>query len=271
MLSWKEESGELNNTSRCQPEGSFLRVEDLLGELCGLKPPPSTPQIESVLNFKYNPFMVEQLSLSYRYNENYPYLKGMVENTGKLQYNLRVGLREYVRVYLPLKLRPGDKLLDVGSCIGTLGHYLKYGGVQTYGLDLNHSAVVTGKKLFGNEKRNISIVADAGHIPFPSAIFNAVVSQDVFEHLNNDCHAEIALREMARVLNPRRDLMFHKITVLEDLDHIHADDSHRIKWPTSEWVRFFEDNGWEIVDNPTRHFPIASNVSYGNFLLQRKN
>lgn len=216
--------------------------------------------------------MTEQLSLEkYQYSEDYPYLRGLVETTGNLKHRLRVAMREYVRVYFPLGLKPGDKLLDVGSCIGILGHYLKYGGIRTCGIDLNHQAILTGQELFGDEKRNVSLVADAGSIPFSSGTFDAVVSQDVFEHLNNEYHAKEALREMTRVLDPRKDLMFHKITVLEDLGHIHADASYRLKWPTAQWVNFFECSGWSVIDNPTRHFPVASNISYGNFLLQRKS
>jgi cyclopropane fatty-acyl-phospholipid synthase-like methyltransferase len=210
------------------------------------------------------------LQENYRYNEDYPYLKGLIKDGSKFSYNLRVALREYVRVYFPLKLKPKDRLLDVGSCVGTLGHYLKYGGVQTYGLDLNGSAILAGKELFGNETKNSSVVADGGKIPFPSGVFDAVVSQDVFEHLNDSSHAQLALLEMTRVLKPTKNLMFHKITVLEDIDHIHADESHRLKWTSQEWVNFFESNGWDVIDNPTRHFPVASKISYGNFLLQRK-
>ncbi len=144
--------------------------------------------------------MVEELSLEkYQYNEDYPYLKGLMENTRNLKYNLRVAMREYVRVYFPLKLKPGDRILDVGSCVGTLGHYFKYGGIQTYGLDLNPAAISIGKELFGNEKRNISIVADADNIPFPTGTFDTVISQDVFEHLDDKCHAEKALNDMTRV------------------------------------------------------------------------
>lgn len=214
--------------------------------------------------------MVEQLNLEqYQYNEDYPYLQGLVENTRNLKHRVRVAAREYARVYFPLGLKPGDKLLDVGSCIGILGHYLKYGGIHTYGLDLNHSAILMGKELFGNEKKNVSVVADAASIPYPSGVFDAVVSQDVFEHLNNEYHACEALREMTRVLDPNKNLMFHKVTVLEDREHIDADESHKLKWPTIHWINFFESQGWNVIDNPTRHFPIASKVSHGNFLLRR--
>lgn len=215
--------------------------------------------------------MVEQTSSVYKYDRTYPYFLDSLKNTGNLGHDLRVALRDYFRVWLPLRLKPGAKLLDIGSNIGTLGHFLKYLGVCTTGIDLNRDAVRAGRNIYGNEQGNRSIVADGRSLPFRRNCFDAIVSRDVFEHLPDEKGAAQMLKEMGRVLKPDKDKMFHKITVLEDLEYIHADPSHRLKWSTSEWVSFFECRGWRVIDNPTRHFPIAGNISYGNFLLKRKD
>ncbi|OGM10969.1 hypothetical protein A2Z22_03825 [Candidatus Woesebacteria bacterium RBG_16_34_12] len=205
----------------------------------------------------------------YLYDANYPYLKFVVENTGLLRYDARVAIRDWLRVSVSLGLKPGNRILDVGCCIGTLGHYLKYGGVSTYGIDINPAAIKKGHEIFGIESSNTSIIADGMAIPYQTDYFDAVASQDVFEHFSNlDC-ARKALQEMDRVLKPNQK-MFHKITVLEETSHIHNDPSHRIKQTTDEWLSFFATNGWETIKNPTRHFPIKSSLSYGNFLLSRK-
>lgn len=204
--------------------------------------------------------------LGYKYGADYPYLVGTLENSKKPKHQLRVAVRDYFRVFFPLGLKPGDTILDVGSCIGTMGHFFKYAGITTYGVDLNPAAVVAGRELYGNERHNQGLVGDALALPLGAGRFDAVVSQDILEHIVNPVQA---LREMERVLKPGRGLMFHKITVKEDKAHIDDDDSHVTKWSTEEWVSFFESCGWNAIQNPTRKFPIASNISYGNFLVRR--
>ncbi len=204
------------------------------------------------------------------YDKNYPYFNETVRRAGNLGYDSRAALRAFLRVSLPLGLKPGNKLLDVGSNIGTLGHYLKFTGVRKIGLDLNLDAISAGRTIYGNEQNNRSLVADGRAIPFESQCFDAIASQDIFEHLPDEINAAQMFEEMNRVLKPYKDMMFHKITVLEDGVNIHADQSHCIKWPTEEWYNFFTSRGWRVLGNPTRHFPIMSSISYGNFLIQRE-
>ncbi len=204
----------------------------------------------------------------YSYGQDYLYLNYLLENTGRFSFDLRTALRNYVRIYIPLELGTGSNILDIGSCIGSLGHFLKYGGVNTYGIDLNIHAIRAGREIFGMEKANNSVVGNTVSLPFPNSSFDSIVSQDVLEHLTTS-QLNCAFGEMARVLKPNKKRMFHKITVLEDKGHIDDDESHLTKWSTLQWCSFFRDCGWNVVGNPTRHFPIASDISYGNFLIER--
>lgn len=203
------------------------------------------------------------------YDKTYPYLEQSLKICRDSNRFLRLALRDYLRVLLPLGLRPGKRLLDVGSNIGTLGHLFKYSGVKTVGVDLNIDAIRAGRELYGKEHRNFSLHADARALPFREDSFDAVVSQDMFEHLPNTDTATLVFREMYRVLKPGNSRMYHKITVLEDSRNIDNDRSHLIKWPTEQWSDFFRSKGWNILGNPTRRFPVMSNTSYGNFLIQR--
>ena len=215
------------------------------------------------------------------YNENYSYFKSSLERSGQTMHNLRLAARDYLHIWLPLGLKPGDKLLDVGCNIGTLGHMFKHTGVNTIGVDLNLAAILTGKQRYGVERKNLSLsknfslgtnfslVGDGRSLPFTQHTFDAVVSQDVLEHLPDEQDAKQMLDEMAQMLKPGKDKMFHKITVREEKDNMDADKSHFIKWPAARWVDFFEANGWQVLGPTIRHFPLRKNNSYGNFLIQR--
>jgi cyclopropane fatty-acyl-phospholipid synthase-like methyltransferase len=203
------------------------------------------------------------------YDGTYPYFKDSLANTENFRHEVRTAVRDYLRVWLPLRLVPGTKLLDVGSNIGGLGHFLKFSGVHTTGVDLNLDAIRAGRNIYGSERTNRSFIADGKYLPFKSNSFDAIVSQDMLEHVPNQEDLTQIFTEMDRVLKPNRDKMFHKITVLEDEENIHADESHSIKWTTQEWYTFFTSRGWKVLGNPTKHFPIMSSISYGNFLVRR--
>lgn len=205
----------------------------------------------------------------YPYNADYPYLREVVERTGNLRYNMRTILKDYGLIYWRLGLRPGHKVLDVGSCIGSLGHFLKYGGITTYGTDLNFSAIKEGRRTFGVESRNQSVVACAINLPFPSGFFDAVVTEDVFEHFPSQEFAEGVFTEMQRVLSPDRKRMYHKITVAEDIRHIDADESHMLKLTTDQWREFFGRQGWDVIADPNLRAPIIGKTYPGYFLIQK--
>lgn len=204
----------------------------------------------------------------YTYDATYPYLRNVVRRTGHMDYDIKNILKDYVLIYRGLQLRPGDKLLDVGSCIGSLGHYLLYAGIETCGIDINIAALREGQRIFGQERHNTSMVCNAIALPFQSGWFDAVVTEDVFEHFTTQEFAVNAFGEMVRVLNPERKQMFHKITVAEDVKHIDADPSHRLKLPTATWCSFFEAKGWVVKGSPVFRSPLRE-IYRGHFLIER--
>ena len=129
----------------------------------------------------------------------------------------------------------------------------------------------TNKKLFGND--SFSALATAEMLPFANGRFDAVVSQDLFEHLESENSADEAFDEMVRVCKGHK--MLHKITVIEDKEWIDADESHRIKWYASQWRNWFEERGWHVSAQTTKKFPIWNRRKiglmkmHGYFLLER--
>ena len=211
---------------------------------------------------------MKSAELGYIYDEHYPYLQEAVTRSGELGYQLLSVAKNFGLIYKRLGLKSGDKLLDVGSCIGMTGHYLSIKGIHCYGVDVNLAALKEGQRLFGVEKRNTFIAGEASALPFVSGAFDAVISEDIFEHFPSEQFVHDAFTNMQRVLRPTQNKMFHKITVLEDVRHIDSDKSHFLKWPTKIWSEFFEHHGWRVTGNPTLRIP-ALGAYYGFFFIER--
>jgi ubiquinone/menaquinone biosynthesis C-methylase UbiE len=97
-------------------------------------------------------------------------------------------------------LTPQSQILEIGCGVGLLGEAIK-DQVPTkenhyYGLDLNFDPA-----LKESQKRGLSpIEASATALPFQDESFDVVVSNDVFEHIDN---AEQLAEETYRILKPK--------------------------------------------------------------------
>lgn len=208
----------------------------------------------------------------YQYTAKYPHLCEQIEQTKKMSFRVWQGLRTYTEYLLPLNLKPGYTLLDLGCGTGSLDHYLAKAGVKTTGVEINPCSLAHAKIIHPEPSLNL-VAADALSLPFTTNSFDVVVSQDMFEHLPDEESAADALLQMSRVCTGK--LMLHKVTVLEDKDWIHADESHRIKETAAWWTDFFQRNGWRAIANPTRKYPVWSrkgigfHTMHGYFLLER--
>jgi len=92
------------------------------------------------------------------------------------------------------RLKKGDRLLDVGCAKGFLVKDLLELGIDAYGIDISHYALlhcepeVVGRLHLGS----------ADSLPFPDNSFNAVTSINTTHNLSRD-RALVALREMERL------------------------------------------------------------------------
>jgi SAM-dependent methyltransferase len=90
------------------------------------------------------------------------------------------------------QLRPGTRILEVGSGRGALLRHLLREGHDARGVEIDRSAIAAAGDL-------PIVPVDGPALPFPDASFHLVLSFDVFEHIRDtDAH----LREVARVLAP---------------------------------------------------------------------
>jgi SAM-dependent methyltransferase len=93
-------------------------------------------------------------------------------------------------------LRPGVRVLEIGSGTGTLLSRLRDQGYDAEGVELNAGLIDEGRRWHGDlPVRQVTGTA----LPFQDATFDVVMSFDVFEHIpDSDAH----LREVQRVLKP---------------------------------------------------------------------
>jgi ubiquinone/menaquinone biosynthesis C-methylase UbiE len=102
-----------------------------------------------------------------------------------------------------LELRPGGRVLDVGCGAGEacveLAHRVGEEG-RVAAIDLSEAMVDATRAAASAAGHPIDVhLASAYALPFPSATFDAVRSERVFQHLEDP---ELAITEMIRVLRP---------------------------------------------------------------------
>jgi len=209
----------------------------------------------------------------YSYDQSYEFLRRSVAKSRNPVQKAKDAVRTFRDIFFALKLRPGDSVLDVGCNIGTEGHYLQMAGIRAYGVDVNFAALKVGREKYSLDKHNWLVQAAATGLPFADASIDYVVSQDIFEHFQDEGEARAVFREMARICKGNR--MAHKITVLEDKEWIDNDPSHRIKEPARWWARFFRSQGWRVMRNPEqKRISFAGGLRkrtlrYGFFLIEK--
>ncbi|MEB2343645.1 MAG: class I SAM-dependent methyltransferase [Deltaproteobacteria bacterium] len=103
-----------------------------------------------------------------------------------------------------LRVRPGDRLLDVGCgegrhCFGALER-----GAQVFGLDLDRDALRKGHgplRARARERGGVGAMlrGDAFRLPFRDATFDRAICSEVMEHVHD---FPGAARELARVVRP---------------------------------------------------------------------
>jgi arsenite methyltransferase len=103
-----------------------------------------------------------------------------------------------------LELRPGERVLDVGSGPGLLAADVASAvgdSGRVRGIDISEGMVTLARRRCANMAHVDFQVATATRLPFPESAFDAAVSTQVYEYLN-DTDVTTALSELYRVLRP---------------------------------------------------------------------
>jgi SAM-dependent methyltransferase len=102
-----------------------------------------------------------------------------------------------------LRLRPGDRVLELGAGTCWLSHMLNRYGCRTVAVDVSATALAMGRALFERDPHTnwtlepAFVAYDGRTIPLPDATIDRVVLYDAFHHLPNPRQI---LREIRRIL-----------------------------------------------------------------------
>jgi len=142
-----------------------------------------------------------------------------------------------------LQLEAGDKVLELGSGLGLLGEAIKdevCGEVNYFALELAYKSAKSGL-----EKGLLGVHADVTNLPFPDNSFNALVTNDVLEHIPS---SEV-VKEIHRVLKPNGKAFIVIADPSEarfDYVHDHIDRANSgtdVKY----WEELFQKSGFKLL------------------------
>jgi SAM-dependent methyltransferase len=100
------------------------------------------------------------------------------------------------------KLGRGATVLDFGCGRGTTAAALRQRGYAAYGVEIVEDYILNGCDILPESDslgRVLSLLGSSGRSEFPDAVFDAVVSDQVLEHVED---LDVVLSEISRVLKP---------------------------------------------------------------------
>ena len=167
----------------------------------------------------------------------------------------------YRALMIKLFLNP-KSVLEIGCGRGRLVLYLRKLGVEAYGIEISHYALEAAKK----EIRPYLEYGDINNIPHEENAFDAVVSFDVFNHLERS-RLRKAMDESIRV---SRKWILHKILTTDNLTYRlfgRRDFSNSSILNSQYWQAMFKYIENIIV---LRKFPRLPSVFETVYLLRKK-
>lgn len=93
------------------------------------------------------------------------------------------------------------RVLDVGCGLGTHSLWMAGQGLDVTGIDIAPTAIEQARRRALEQQIKVDFrVADALHLPFPDATFDAIIDRGTYHHQEHDKPAFV--REVSRVLKP---------------------------------------------------------------------
>lgn len=140
-------------------------------------------------------------------------------------------------------LRPGSKILDIGAAKGFLVKDLTSLGIDAFGIDVSHYAIINCEKDIAGRIH----LGSATSLPFPDNSFDGVVCINTLHNLPNE-EIPIAISEINRVLkDPSKAFI--------QVDSFHDERQKAIfeSWVLTAkfydypagWVKLFEQSGYQ--------------------------
>lgn len=159
---------------------------------------------------------------------------------------------EWIHIFRWLNAEKGNKILDVACGNGCMTLKLAEKGCQIYGIDISIDAIQQANNLAEITRTTCEFqVADAQQLPYPSNIFDKVVSSSSLEHITNDA---LALNEVLRVLKPGGIAVIttDSLTFPISKEYIerHKEVAYVVKYYTEQsLIDIFERAGFKVADS----------------------
>jgi len=116
--------------------------------------------------------------------------------------------------------QPGEKILDIGSGVGTFAFHCAKRGAISIGVDYSRESMKMSKVLCGRyalKGRVNFVIGEAMSLPFPGLVFDKIAAVDFIEHITFDEKNKL-LSEIRRVLkNGGQAVIFTPNKIREDI------------------------------------------------------
>jgi ubiquinone/menaquinone biosynthesis C-methylase UbiE len=168
----------------------------------------------------------------------------------------------YLAFYImtkPVKIKKGDKILDIGCGIGILEKQFDKLGYNAIGVDVNRAAIKNSVS-----PKNCFLVKTTAKLDYPDSYFDLIVSREVLEHIS-EAEIDDCLKEYNRV---GKGKMVHIIAVSERGKSAKNDPTHLNVRSEKWWAEKFFNHGYTVKIKPKKLFfsPFGSS---GYFLIEK--
>jgi len=216
--------------------------------------------LEKIMNgesFKGTVIMPYRIDASF-YDRDY--YKG---KKGEYRFNLLNDVVNFYRaLIIKIFLKPKN-CLDVGCGTGRLVYWLKFFGIEAFGIDISNEAL----KLADKKIKPFLKTADITKIPYADNSFDLVLTYDVLEHIERS-KIKKAIKETIRV---SKKYILHKIYTQENhwISFTHGEDfSHLSVFTKKYWQNLFSSfSDISILRSGFFHLPSFFETV---FLLKKK-
>jgi len=156
-----------------------------------------------------------------------------------------------------LKLKPGDRLLDVACGLGRMIEAAQDYSKQLYGIDISDVAIEKAKKKFPNHHLQ---VANAEKLPFEDGLFDKITCLGSLERMLD---IESVFSEMQRVSSSKATFCFlvrnsksFKWVIFKKWLRTTNTKGNQGAKTMEEWTKLFENNNFKIEEIVSDQWPV---------------
>ena len=144
--------------------------------------------------------------IDYKIYDSHIVAQGMQFQIDAYYQPKKISMKRRIDIVLKeLDPRPGEKILDIGTGVGTIAFHAAKRDANCFGVDYSYESIKMAIKLvekFGLSRSAHFLTGNAFNLPFSDCSFDKVVASDFIEHITFE-EKDKFLKEMHRVLKPK--------------------------------------------------------------------